>query len=280
MIEKWLSKVENRLTIHGMDRFTMVEILARLRTNPHDMVALMQAREIDPGLEKCPIQRLSSTGSTGSHSPISPSKYISKSIKQININNDIKLLKFGIKINVKSDTQSRINMIRSKIWVDQLENIRNCFGQIIYIDNDTKPKLALVLFENINKRKCQRWWLPLNVLQLTILDYKLSTILTPNKLAKLYLHNINKTCSSIAKICIQLLYKIINNNNEQNIIPFNSIQNHQYYAALLKNPITTCWVIDNNNNNCDDRSEENLKVLQVNRKNLVVVVLSQVLELF
>ncbi len=72
MIEKWLSKVENRLTIHGMDRFTMVEILARLWTNPH-MVALMQAREIDHGLEKCPIQRLSSTGSTGSHSPISPS---------------------------------------------------------------------------------------------------------------------------------------------------------------------------------------------------------------
>ncbi len=31
-----------------MDRFTMVEILARLRLNPHDMVALMQACEIDP----------------------------------------------------------------------------------------------------------------------------------------------------------------------------------------------------------------------------------------
>ncbi len=47
-------------------------------------------------------------------------------------------------------------MRRSKIWVDELENIRKCIRKIIYIDSDTKPKLALILFENIKKGKCIR----------------------------------------------------------------------------------------------------------------------------
>merc|ERR1719334_2183343 len=118
------------------------------------------------------------------------------------------LLKFGVRVHVKADAQSRQSMIRAKIWVDQLENVRSRTGQVIYVDADTKPKLALVLFENDNEGTQERWWLPLDVLQLVALDYNSSTVLPPNKLAKLYLHNINKTCSSIAKICLQLLYNL------------------------------------------------------------------------
>merc|ERR1719361_1904390 len=101
----------------------MIEILNRLRTNPHDMVALMQAREIDPRLEKCPIARASSTSSSGNQSPMSPSKHIKRAAKEVNVTSE--LLKFGVRVHVKADSQSRTAMMRAKIWVDQLEVIRD-----------------------------------------------------------------------------------------------------------------------------------------------------------
>ena len=230
VVEKWLTKVQSGLVRHGMDRFTMIEILTRLRANPQDMVALMQAREIYPSLEQCPVQRNLSAASTGSQSPMSPSKNIKRSVKEVNVTPD--LLNFGVRVQVKSDDKSRFAMKRAKVWVNELEKIRSKSGQVIYVDEDTKPKLALVLFENNNEGKLERWWLPLEVLQLVILDYNSSTMLPPHKLAKLYLHHINKTSSSIAKICVQLLFNLCPTISDINV-PFDSIQNYQYYASLI-----------------------------------------------
>ena len=56
-LEEWLASVDRKLRFAGIDQNTLTEILARLRENPRDVIALMQARDFLPELEDCPVSR-------------------------------------------------------------------------------------------------------------------------------------------------------------------------------------------------------------------------------
>eukprot|EP01083_Nonionella_stella_P141909 438091_1 len=119
----------------------------------------MQAREIDPGLEKCPIQRSSSVGSataTACQSPMSPSKHMKRSVQEVNVTQE--LLKFGVKVHVKADNPLRVAMIRAKIWLGELETVRNSIGDLCRCGHKTKSSagcLRMRLWGNKNDGGCR-----------------------------------------------------------------------------------------------------------------------------
>lgn len=139
VLRKWLEMVEANLRRSRAPPSTVQRIISRLRSDEHDMVALLQARDLIPGLPEPPNAARSSTSEPQLQVP---------SIDQLNV---------GYVVGILPSSEVAKNAELEDSLTEGPRNFLGRLGVVIKIDSESCPPLVQILVDSESESKIALW---------------------------------------------------------------------------------------------------------------------------